>query len=168
MGNGSLIPIPEILSYDSFIQESSKYSKYDYNNIPLIYGVTGNGSDQEFRWNFFINRNEQIRRFDDNFLLFENSFNPRRNNNFKSANKEFDDTWLHIYINGKHFEKNKTAILSCFGVLKFGDSGLKKFDFHPQYIFEIMPNDLCEMIIKMTKEKIFLSFIKCFSKYSCV
>ena len=61
-------------------------------------------------------------------------------------------------------KKIKLQFLNYFSVLKFGNSGLKKFDFHPQYIFEIMPNVLCEMIIKMTKEKIFLSFIKCFFK----
>ena len=135
IGNGGLIPIPEILSYNNFIQESPKNN---CNNGALIIGLTGNGGNHR-------NRNTSI--FGDNF---------------KSANNEFYDTWLPIYINEKHFEKNKTTILNYFSILKFGDSGLKKFDFHPQYIFEIMPNILAEMIIKMTKEKISSAFLKCF------
>ena len=177
-----LIPIPEILSYECFIQESSKYNNDNYHsNIPLIFNNflnlrennNINNNDNNNNNNFVLietdirRQLEQMnifrrRRLLNHFLNFELSNNNSSNGLFKSANNEFYDTWLPIYINEEHFEKNKTTILNYFSILKFGNSGIKQYDFHPQYIFEIMPKILAEMIKKMQKEKISTSFLKCF------
>ena len=95
-------------------------------------------------------------------LVYDQVFGNKGSSSFKSANNEFYDTWLPIYINKEHFEKNKTTILNYFSILKFGNFGLKEYDFHPQYIFEIMPKILAEMIKKMGDENISSSLIKCF------
>ena len=93
-----------------------------------------------------------------------NALNALNNNNgsYKSANNEFYDTWLPIFINEEHFEKNKITILNYFSILKLGNSGIKQYVFHPQYIFEVMPKVLLEMIKKIQKEKISASLLKCF------
>ena len=146
----SLIPIPQILSYDCFIEEYYKIK-------------------ENFRKNFFedelINniRGEIINMFPINNALI---LNPMINFSFKSANNELYQAWLPIYIDENHFQKNMIAILNYFSILKYGNIGVKKYDFHPQYIFEIMPNILGSMIQKMSQEKIYSSFLKCFFQYA--
>ena len=158
----SLIPIPEILSYECFIQESSKYNNDNYHpNIsgPFYPGIRVNNNNVD---NDFMLIQTIIRYLDEPVVHFDNSNNYSNNGLYKSANNEFYDTWLPIYINEEHFKKNKTTILNYFSILKFGNSGIKQYDFHPQYIFEIMPKILTQMIKKMQKEKISSSFLKCF------
>ena len=158
----SLIPIPEILSYECFIQESSKYNNDNYHpNIsgPFYPGIRVNNNNVD---NDFMLIQSIIRYLDEPVVHFDNSNNYSNNGLYKSANNEFYDTWLPIYINEEHFKKNKTTILNYFSILKFGNSGIKQYDFHPQYIFEIMPKILTQMIKKMQKEKISSSFLKCF------
>ena len=139
-----LLPIPEILSYDCFIEESTKNNNF-------------------FNYQHNTNNNE--------IISFENLFNfnfDRYLNNypsFKSANNEFYEYWLPIFINEEHFKKNETTILNYFSIIKYGNSGEEKYDFLPQYIFEIMPNLLSNMIKKMSDGNISSSFIKCFFQY---
>ena len=157
-----LIPIPEILSYECFIQESSKYNNDNYHpNIsgPFYPGIRVNNNNVD---NDFMLIQSIIRYLDEPVVHFDNSNNYSNNGLYKSANNEFYDTWLPIYINEEHFKKNKTTILNYFSILKFGNYGLKEYDFHPQYIFEIMPKILAEMIKKMVDENISSSYIKCF------
>ena len=71
------------------------------------------------------------------------------NTNFKSANNEFYNCWAPIYIDKHHYEKNKTAILNSFSIIKFGARGIKEYDFKPNQIFEILPIILNKMIIGM-------------------
>ena len=71
------------------------------------------------------------------------------NTNFKSANNEYYNCWVPIYIDKHHYEKNKTAILNSFSVIKFGARGIKEYDFKPEQIFEILPIILNKMIIGM-------------------
>ena len=97
-------------------------------------------------------------------------FGLRYNKNFeffKSANNEFYDSWLPIYINEEHFLKNKITILNSFSIIKYGNKGLKEYDFQPEHIFEIMPNLLSEMIIKMINNNSLISssYLKCFFQY---
>ena len=181
----SFIPIPEILSYEGYLQELSQIE--ESNEIPIpnhslidnnlfnfilsndrIYNESTNNSINRImnplsnfeRLNF-------IRRalFHFNRLYDLNSSNNNDKFKFKSANNKFYDCWLPIYINKEHFKKNKTTILNYFSIIKYGNSGLKKYDFHSQYIFEVMPNILGEMIRKMATENISSSFIKCFFQY---
>jgi len=83
----------------------------------------------------------------------------------KSANNEFYDSWLPIYINETNFEYNKQAILNSFSVLKYGDSGKEEYDFKPKYIFEIIFNLLNQMIINMKENKISNAYLRAFFQY---
>ena len=86
---------------------------------------------------------------------------------FKSANNEFYNYWVPIYIDKNHFEKNKETILNSFSIIKFGAIGLKEYDFKPDYIFEILPIILNKMIIGIFNKKTQLSeaFIRCYFQY---
>ena len=86
---------------------------------------------------------------------------------FKSANNEFYNYWVPIYIDKNHFEKNKVTILNSFSIIKFGAIGLKEYDFKVDYIFEVLPIILNKMIIGVFNEKTSLSeaFIRCYFQY---
>ena len=86
---------------------------------------------------------------------------------FKSANNEFYNYWIPIYIDKNHFEKNKETILNSFSIIKFGAMGLKEYDFKTDYIFEILPIILNKMIIGVFNKKTQLSeaFIRCYFQY---
>ena len=86
---------------------------------------------------------------------------------FKSANNEFYNYWVPIYIDKNHFEKNKETILNSFSIIKFGAQGLKEYDFKTDYIFEILPIILNKMIIGIFNKKTSLSeaFIRCYFQY---
>ncbi len=71
------------------------------------------------------------------------------NTNFKSANNEFYNCWVPIYIDKNHYEKHKTAILNSYSIIKFGARGIKEYDFQVNQIFEILPIILNKMIIGM-------------------
>ena len=86
---------------------------------------------------------------------------------FKSANNEFYNYWVPIYIDKNHFDKNKETILNSFSIIKFGALGLKEYDFKTDYIFEILPIILNKMIIGVFNKKTSLSeaFIRCYFQY---
>ena len=86
---------------------------------------------------------------------------------FKSANNQFYNYWVPIYIDENHFEKNKTTILNSFSIIKYGAFGKKEYDFNPEQIFEILPIILNKMIIGMFngKSSICSSFIRCYFQY---
>ena len=192
--NGVLIPIPEILSYDCFIEESSKNdSDNRYENFRIIpfhdfnFNINNNidnNIDDDinlipnlFEFNVIrnfdlfrdIQRRERRERipFFNGFYDEDINYSIDRNfgNLYKSANNEFYNSWLPIFINDENFEKNKITILNYFSIVKFGNSGLKQFDFQPQYIFEILINLLSGMIFKIVKDNISSSFMKCFFQY---
>ena len=89
------------------------------------------------------------------------------NTNFKSANNEFYNYWVPIYIDEKHYKKNRTAILNSFSIIKYGPRGIKEYDFKPEQIFEILPIILNKMIIGMFNGKSIIStaFIRCYFQY---
>ena len=86
---------------------------------------------------------------------------------FKSANNQFYNYWVPIYIDKHHYEKNRQAILNSFSVIKFGPLGIKEYDFKPEQIFEILPIILNKMIIGIFngKSKVSSSFITCYFQY---
>ena len=86
---------------------------------------------------------------------------------FKSANNQFYNYWIPIYIDENHYQKNRTAILNSFSVIKYGPLGIKEYDFHPEQIFQVLPNLLNKMIIGMFngKTSICSSFIRCYFQY---
>ena len=86
---------------------------------------------------------------------------------FKSANNQFYNYWIPIYIDENHYKKNRTAILNSFSVIKYGPLGIKEYDFNPEQIFQVLPNLLNKMIIGMFngKTNICSSFIRCYFQY---
>ena len=87
--------------------------------------------------------------------------------NFKSANNEYYNYWVPIYIDANHYSKNRTAILNSFSIIKYGPRGLKEYDFKPEQIFEILPIILNKMIIGMFsgQSSISSAFIRCYFHY---
>ena len=162
------IPIPEILSYESYMMQisnkeelySSQLHNFQEEDDDLIFPRIRHLMFEDF----FIPNNI----FDGNFINFNltNNFNNEFNNDilfnfnnnnftnhnnyhsFKSANNEYYENWLPIYINENHYLKNKIAILNSFSIIKYGNLGLKEYDFKPDHIFEILPDILFEMIKK--------------------
>ena len=86
---------------------------------------------------------------------------------FKSANNEYYNYWVPIYIDEKHYSKNRTTILNSFSIIKYGPKGLKEYDFNPEQIFEIFPIILNKMIIGMFNGQSAISsaFIRCYFHY---
>ena len=86
---------------------------------------------------------------------------------FKSANNQFYNYWIPIYIDENHYQKNKTAILNSFSIIKYGALGIKEYDFKPTDIFEVLPIILNKMIIGIFNGKttISSSFIRCYFQY---
>ena len=200
-----IIPIPEILSYDSYMMQLSNKDEINVNrplnnniiiNIPLINEINHEDNDinevndindendendvdnDNIMNNFIMNRHPIFNRFgfrfnfDDLFFRNDNDniFTLNNNNNyesFKSANNEFYEQWLPIYINEEHYLKNKIAICNSFSIIKYGNLGLKEYDFKPDHIFEILPNILFEMLIKIFNDKDLTSssFMICFFQY---
>ena len=131
LSNGALIPLPEILSYDCYIEESSKINNnngsdgHDINNLFNVNYITFpiRRVDYELLRLFsysgspiFLNRsNRRFRPTNLSQILF--NFNGNSNfifkivPSYKSPNNELYDSWLPIYINDEHFEKNKTILV---------------------------------------------------------
>ena len=86
---------------------------------------------------------------------------------FKSANNQFYNYWIPLYIDENHYKKNRTAILNSFSIIKYGAQGIKEYDFNPEQIFQVLPNLLNKMIIGMFtgKTNICSSFIRCYFQY---
>ena len=89
------------------------------------------------------------------------------NTHFKSANNEYYNYWVPIYIDKNHYLKNRTAILNSFSIIKYGPRGIKEYDFKPEQIFEILPIILNKMIIGMFNGQSLISsaFIRCYFHY---
>ena len=83
----------------------------------------------------------------------------------KSANNQYYDKWLPIYINKNNFKINKQTILNSFSVIKYGLSGKKNYDFKSEYISEIMVKLLSKMIRDIKDKKISDSYLRAFFQY---
>ena len=93
--------------------------------------------------------------------MVQQYFNINFNVNFKSANNEYYNSWLPIYINKDHYEKNKKTILKSIAEIT------GNLQFNPNQIFQVLPVILNSMIIGMYKGKTTLSssFINCYFQY---
>ena len=178
-------PIPEILSYESYMMQLSNKDGAYINQTQNFH------LDERLFEDDFVFVNNRI--LPDNFLLFENinlnfnndfdffnvnnnDFTNNENNiidinnnyqTFKSANNEYYENWLPIYINEKHYLKNKISILNSFSIIKYGNLGLKEYDFKPENIFDILPQLIYEMTKKMfnNKSSISSSYVICYFQY---
>lgn len=90
------------------------------------------------------------------------------NTEFSSVNNKYYNYWIPIYIDKNHYLKNKTAILNSFSVIKYGVTDIKKYDFNPEQIFEILPIILNKIIIGMLNKQSPISseFIRCYFHYA--
>ena len=162
--NGFLIPIPEIISYDCYIEESSKMDNSNKIMIdnPFLAYINGNSIFNQNQLFFYL-RNLRSQIPMENIRIYINNNNQFHFRSLlKSANNEFYDSWVPIYINDEYFKKNESTILNSFSILKYGNIDLKNYDFHPLYIFEIMPNILGEMISKIIEKNVYSSLLICF------
>ena len=75
-------------------------------------------------------------------------------NQFKSANNEYYNSWLPIYINKDHYEKNKERILNSIAEIS------SNTEFKAEQILQVFPIILNSMIIGMSKGKTSLSLEK--------
>ena len=97
----------------------------------------------------------QLSKREDNY--FESSL--------KSANNEFYQSWLPIYINSANFEANKQTILNSFSIIKFGIKGKKSYDFKPEYIYDVMLKLFNQMIYHIKEKKLSNSYMRAFFQY---
>ena len=70
---------------------------------------------------------------------------------FKSANNEYYNNWLPIYINEAHYQKNKDRILKSIAEITSNEV------FDPEQIFIVLPAILNSMIIGIPRGKAALS-----------
>ena len=78
-------------------------------------------------------------------------------NEIKAANNWYFNRWLPIYVNEKHFNKNRELFMNSLKSMKKGK----------EQIFDILPIILNKMIIGMLKGKSIISsaFITCYYQY---
>jgi ubiquitin-protein ligase len=148
MLKSNYIDDPDILLGYPIIQSKAEYGKDKYDLYPIPELLTYEG---------FVN---QIGKQD---IKLDYYFDIK----FKSANNQFYNYWIPIYINDEHYKKNKQAILNSFSIIKYGAKGKKKYDFKPEHIFEVLPLLLNKMIIGIFSGKttISSSFIRCYFHY---
>ena len=139
---------PEILLGYPIIQNKAKYGKDKIELYPIPELLTYDG--------FVAQIGKQDTKLDYYFDI-----------KFKSANNQFYNYWVPIYIDENHYKKNKTAILNSFSIIKYGALGIKEYDFKPEHIFEILPILLNKMIIGIFNGKSTVSsaFIRCYFHY---
>ena len=117
-------------------------TKYGKNKIEL-YPIPQLLSYEGFKAQTQNNNNNNI-----NFFY---SFFQENQNQIKSANNEFFNNWLPIYVDNEHFKKNKQTILNAIKDIK------KEKFFNASQIFEILPIILNKMIIGMFSGKSIIS-----------
>ena len=139
---------PDILLGYPIIQSKAKYGKNKIELFPIPELLTYEGFTSQI--------GNQDNKLDYYFDI-----------KFKSANNQFYNYWIPIYINENHYKKNRIAILNSFSVIKYGPLGIKEYDFKPEHIFEILPILLNNMIIGSFRKKVTISkaFMKCYFQY---
>ena len=104
------------------------------------------------------------------------NFNLNNQNMLKSANNEYYNNWLPIYINKDHYTKNKNTILRSIAqiannnvinpqnMFMLNNINNNNNQFNPEQIFQVFPVILNSMIIGMYKGKTTLSssYINCY------
>ena len=150
MRKSNYIDEPEILLGYPIIQIKGKgKDNYDLYPIPELMAFDG----------FLLN----IGKYSDKL---DNYYTTINNDNINSYNY-----WVPIYIDEKHYLKNRSTILNSFSLIKYGPRDKKDYDFNPEQIFEIMPiilNKIVRRIIELSKgasPKLY-SFIKCYFHYA--
>ena len=89
----------------------------------------------------------------------------------KSANNEYYNNWLPIYINKEHYQKNKNTIFNSFNNIMTGRIPLYNIindgNYNPDLIFKVLPMVLNSMIIGLFngKRSCSSSFIRCYFQY---
>ena len=130
-----------ILGYPILEKRNIIKNKKELNPIPLL-----------FSYNEFINNIGKFNRYTE-YL--------------NSINNNYYDYWIPIYIDKKHYEKNKKTILYSFTIINDGINDIKEYNFKPKYFFEIFPIILNEIIKGILYKDKYISsnYIKCFFHY---
>ena len=86
---------------------------------------------------------------------------------FTSFSKNNYNYWIPIYIDKKHYEKNKNTILNTFSLIKYGLKDNEEYYFEPEHFFEVFPIILNAIIKGILNEspEISSDFIKCYFHY---
>ena len=109
------IDYPDILLRYPIIQKKAGFNKNKIELYPIPELLTYDGYMS------------QIRKQDSKLDFYFDS-------NFKTINNEFYNYWIPIYIDEKHYNKNKTTILNSFSIIKYAPKGIKEYDFNPEQI----------------------------------
>ena len=150
---------PDILLGYPIIQKKGKYGKNKIDLYPIPELLTYEG---------FLSQGNMQGHMADLYFNF---------NVFKSANNEYYNNWVPIYINKDHYEKNKTTILNSFNRILTGNNfnaillnnlqnnNNKKYN--SEQIFKVLPMILNSMIIGLFNGKTTCSssFIRCYFQY---
>ena len=150
---------PDILLGYPIIQKKGEYGKNKIDLFPIPELLTYEG--------FLSQGNIQGHMVD---LYF--NFNV-----FKSANNEYYNNWVPIYINKDHYDKNKTTILNSFNRILTGKNfnvnllndlqNNNNNNYNSEQIFQVLPMILNSMIIGLFNGKTTCSssFIRCYFQY---
>jgi hypothetical protein len=106
----------------------------------------------------------------DEFIKQMGDYNIMNYPNYDSSsfNTYYYNYWIPIYIDKKHYEKNKNTILYSFSLIKNGFQDIKEYNFKIDVFFEIFPiilNKIIEGILDENPGKS-SSFIKCYFHYA--
>lgn len=143
---------PEILLGYPIIQSKSVYGKDKIELYPIPQLLTYEAYQMQMT-SMQVNQSNLINSF------YVNNNNTA--NRVKAANNEYFNTWLPIYVDEQHYNKNKTTIFNSIKSIK------NEITFKPEQIFDILPIILNKMIIGMFngKSRISSAFIVCYFQY---
>ena len=141
----------EILLGYPIIQDKSTYGKEKIELYPIPQLLTYEAYQMQ-KSSSQANHNNLINSF------YNNGSNSSK---IKSANNEFFNTWLPIYVDEHHYTKNRDTIFNSIKAIK------NQAEFKPEQIFDILPIILNKMIIGIFngKSRISSSFIVCYFNY---
>ena len=105
----------------------------------------------------------QLSQFDNEDIMINYYFGIPK---LKSANNKYYKNWVPIYINKKHYEKNRNTILNTFTKITCDNFGIS-YTFKPLQIFKVLPSILNSMIMGIYNGNNILStsFIRCYFQY---
>ena len=142
---------PEILLGYPIVQSKSAYGKEKVELYPIPQLLTYEAYTRQTSQNQ-NNQNSQ------NMLIGQYYDNG---NKLKAANNEYFNNWFPIYVDEKHFSKNRETFMNSLKSIK------NESEFKPEQVFDILPILLNKMIIGMFKGKSVISsaFIICYYQY---
>ena len=142
---------PEILLGYPIVQSKSAYGKEKVELYPI---------PQLLSYEAFMRQTNQSQNNQSNQSMIIGQY-YNNGNILKAANNEYFNNWFPIYVDEKHFSKNRETFKNSLKSIK------NESEFKPEQIFDILPIILNKMIIGMFKGKATISsaFIICYYHY---